>query len=162
MCIRDRSLTIRCLTDTYSIDVLEGMEQKAQVKVKKEYKEEKESFDLFWISYPRKTGKQKAWTYFKNNFAKIPFSTMIEHCKKAYTDTEKKYIPHPFTYLNQERYYDEVLQKEKSSVQLDKERILRDEKNRERERLKRMAEYNKPIETASPTEIKDMLKEWTR
>ena len=103
------SRTIRCISDTYRIDVLEGIGQKAQVKVKKEYKEEKESFDLFWIAYPRKTGKQKAWTFWKKNYAKLPLIAIMGHCKKAYVDTEKTYIPHPFTYLNQERYYDEIV-----------------------------------------------------
>ncbi len=103
------SRTIRCMSDTYRMSVLEGIGQESKVNIKKEYKEEKESFDLFWINYPRKTGKAKAWNFWKNNFSKLPVSVINKHCKEAYAGTEKQYIPHPHTYLNQERYYDEII-----------------------------------------------------
>tara|TARA_R100001129_G_scaffold183676_2_gene166669 strand:- start:9 stop:782 length:774 start_codon:yes stop_codon:yes gene_type:complete len=103
------SRTIRCMSDTYRISVIEGTGQKAEVKVKKEYKEEKESFDLFYSVYPRKQGKAKAWIHWKNNYSKLPISTIMDHCQKAYVNTEKGWIPHADTYLNQEKYYDEIV-----------------------------------------------------
>lgn len=103
------SRTIRCMSNTYRLNVLEGIGQESQVKLKKEYKEEKETFDLFWISYPRKQGKAKAWNYWKNNYSKLPLQIIMDHIKKAYTDTDKQYIPHAHTYLNQEKYWDEII-----------------------------------------------------
>ena len=41
-------------------------------------------------------------------------------------------------------------------------RIRQAEERRERERLKRIAEYNKPVDTASPEEISDILGQWTK
>ena len=105
------SRTIRCMSNTYRLNVLEGIGQESQVKIKKEYKEEKESFDLFYSVYPRKQGKAKAWIHWRNNYSKLPVSIIMEHCQKAFADTEKQYIPHANTYLNQEQYYDEIVKK---------------------------------------------------
>lgn len=71
-------------------------------------------FDAFWKSYPRKIGKgaaRKSWDKIKPSeslLAKIIFA--VEQQKKS-ADWQKengKYIPHPTTWLNQERWDDEV------------------------------------------------------
>lgn len=80
---------------------------------KKENKKEKESsFDRFWSAYPRKVGKGEA----RKAFAKIkgvPVDTMIQAVEKQKQSTQwqrdgGQYIPHPATWLNQERWEDEV------------------------------------------------------
>ena len=75
----------------------------------KSSQEEKDSFDLFYSVYPRKQGKAGAWKHWKNNYSKLPISTIMDHCQKAYVNTEKGWIPHADTYLNQEKYYDEIV-----------------------------------------------------
>jgi uncharacterized protein YdaU (DUF1376 family) len=68
-------------------------------------------FDSFWKSYPRKTDKQKALKAFeKLNPDNELLSKIISHCSAAYSGTEKRYIPHPTTYLNGSRWEDEIIQ----------------------------------------------------
>ena len=69
-------------------------------------------FEEFWDKYPRKVAKkaaQKAWDKLKND-EKIAASVNIDkHCAywKA-KDTDREYIPHPATWLNQGRWDDEI------------------------------------------------------
>ena len=70
------------------------------------------SFDDFWSKYPRKVAKKTAMQY----FAKLPMDeqelaidaldTHLEYWKIKETDTD--FIPHPATWLNQGRYFDEL------------------------------------------------------
>lgn len=72
------------------------------------------NFDQFWKIYPRKTGKgaaRRAWEKIK------PTSELYEKILQAVEQQKKsmdwqrengKYIPHPTTWLNQERWDDEV------------------------------------------------------
>lgn len=69
-------------------------------------------FDAFWKSYPRKAGKQKAQTKFEEQ---ISNGASPDDLVKASTNfraeterqqTEMRYIPHPSTFLNQERWRD--------------------------------------------------------
>ena len=73
------------------------------------FKEERDYFDLFWINYPKKTSKKDAWNFWKKNFGKLPIKVIMEHCKLAYIDTEKEFVPNPYRYLNKELYYDEII-----------------------------------------------------
>ena len=70
------------------------------------------SFDDFWRKYPRKVARKVAM----QSFAKLPpdeqemaleaLDTHIEYWKLKETATE--FIPHPSTWLNQQRFYDEL------------------------------------------------------
>ena len=70
------------------------------------------SFDDFWFKYPRKVAKKTAM----QSFARLPMDeqelaidaleTHLEYWKLKETATD--YIPHPATWLNQGRYYDEL------------------------------------------------------
>jgi DNA-binding transcriptional regulator YhcF (GntR family) len=70
-------------------------------------------FQVFWQSYPRRIGKGAARTAFKKA---LKFSTADEiiqgatayaaHCEEM--GTEKQYIPHPSTWLNGERWEDDL------------------------------------------------------
>jgi hypothetical protein len=72
------------------------------------------SFDSFWEIYPRKTGKKKALA----SWMKIApdeqltetICTAIEKQKKSdqWTRDGGQFIPHPATWLNGERWNDEV------------------------------------------------------
>ena len=77
------------------------------------------SFEQFWSRYPRKVAKKTAM----QSFAKLPMDeqelavdaleTHIEYWKLQETATE--FIPHPATWLNQGRYFDELELKPKAS-----------------------------------------------
>jgi hypothetical protein len=67
-------------------------------------------FNLFWSIYPKKVGKkecQKIWGRLKVEGGK--FMAISEHLRLAYIDTEKQFIPNPSTYLNGEKWNDEIL-----------------------------------------------------
>ena len=70
------------------------------------------SFDEFWKQYPRKIAKrvaEKSWLRLKKeeqDAALEALQTHLEYWRKA--GTEKEYIPHPSTWLNQARWEDEI------------------------------------------------------
>ena len=76
------------------------------------------SFNEFWSKYPRKVAKKAAM----QAFAKLPIDeqelavdaldTHLEYWKIKETATD--FIPHPATWLNQGRYFDELEMKAKA------------------------------------------------
>ena len=65
-----------------------------------------ERFGLFWKSYPRKEAKPAALSAFE----RLTYNEQgkaIDDCIQRYKDTEKQFIPHASTYLNQKRFNDE-------------------------------------------------------
>ena len=82
-------------------------------KVRK--KETNKDFDLFWESYPKKVGKKKVQDKFAAN--KYPIEKILKNLEKQKQSTQwqnPQYIPNPETYLNQERWEDEVMVEVKS------------------------------------------------
>lgn len=70
-------------------------------------------FNKFWKVYPRKVAKpsaQKTWNkiYFKLPSMNIILSAIQEQ-KKSDQWQDKKYIPHPSTWLNAEQWNDEII-----------------------------------------------------
>lgn len=72
-----------------------------------------ERFDIFWNEYPRKVGKgqaKKIWSKIapdKALFEKIMSALrVVKNCQQWQTD-RGQFIPHPATWLNQERWDDE-------------------------------------------------------
>jgi hypothetical protein len=76
------------------------------------------NFEDFWMKYPRKVAKKTAM----QSFNKLPIDEQelavealdahIEYWKIK--ETEMDFIPHPATWLNQGRYYDELDMKPKA------------------------------------------------
>jgi len=70
-------------------------------------------FDEFWTAYPRKIAKAVA----RKAFARLSEQQQLDACKAiddhlAYwkaKETELEFIPHPATWLNQERWEDELV-----------------------------------------------------
>lgn len=97
------------------------------------------SFDVFWNIYPKKVGKaaaQKKWDKLKPS--PELFTLITNHLRMAYVNTEKQFIPNATTYLNQERWNDEVIthgqaQPKPSLV----ERVAAQNAERERQRQSR-------------------------
>ena len=77
-------------------------------KVRK--KEVNKDFEKFWKAYPKKVGKKKVQDKFDaNNFPIDLIIKNIELQKKSDQWQNQQYIPNPETYLNQERWTDEVV-----------------------------------------------------
>lgn len=76
-----------------------------------ETKEESQAlFDEFWDLYPLKVGKAKAlksWTRLSEDDQTEALSVLPKHIR-SWDDREKRYIPHPTTWLNGRRWEDEV------------------------------------------------------
>lgn len=71
-----------------------------------------QDFDLFWENYPRKVGKgaaRKVWERIKPDaeLVEAMLETLRWQCETAQWRGERgKYIPHPVTWLRQERWSD--------------------------------------------------------
>jgi len=90
--------------------------KREKVKISEELKE---SFELIYSYYPRKTNKQaalKKWATLKPDHKLT--SKMYAHYTKAYKNTEKTFIPHFSTYLTQERWNDEIIEQPKQLLKV--------------------------------------------
>ena len=71
-----------------------------------------DGFDTFWAAYPRKEGKktaQAAWAKIKNPDIDLILDAISKQKKTIQWTKEKgSFIPHPTTWLNQERWNDDV------------------------------------------------------
>jgi hypothetical protein len=70
-------------------------------------------FDEFWSIYPRKVAKavaRKSWAKLSAEQQLMAAKAISAHCDywKA-KETELEFIPHPATWLNQERWEDELV-----------------------------------------------------
>ena len=73
-------------------------------------KESNKDFEKFWKAYPKKVGKKKVQDKFNaNNYPIDLIIKNIELQKKSEQWQNQQYIPNPETYLNQERWTDEVV-----------------------------------------------------
>lgn len=76
------------------------------------------SFDEFWSKYPRKVAKKAAMQAYarlpidEQELAVDTLDTHLEYWKLKETETD--FIPHPATWLNQGRYFDELELKPKA------------------------------------------------
>ena len=68
-------------------------------------------FDVFWSDYPRKIGKGAARAAYSKAIKKASVDTILGGLLKHEIQTMKdaQFIPHPATWLNQERWDDEVV-----------------------------------------------------
>jgi hypothetical protein len=79
-----------------------------------ENKKEYNHFETFWKTYPRKIGKKKCEQKYNLLATSKERETQIMkgleiYCNKWRVEkTNLEYIPHPYTWLNQERFLDEV------------------------------------------------------
>jgi len=73
-------------------------------------REMEEAFDKFWSIYPRRVGKRAAQLKFRKACERASISDIMKGLKKAvirFRDTEPQFIPHPATWLHQDRWLDE-------------------------------------------------------
>ena len=75
--------------------------------------EVEQAFDVFWEAYPRKIGKPAALLKFRTKNCTPILTTLLKaidaHKKsQQWVKDGGEYIPHPATWLNQERWDDEI------------------------------------------------------
>lgn len=79
-------------------------------------------FDLFWFKYPKKTGKGGAFASFKrlqkSEVAKISNALEWQIKSEQWLKDNGQYIPNPQTYINQKRFDDEPIIKQKMKNQV--------------------------------------------
>ncbi len=94
----------------------DGSEQEAKHKRsannenENENDNDNEAFDFFWKNYPRKEAKKQSRITF-NRLTKVKQKLATEDCKLRYVDTELKFVPYAASYLNGERWDDELRNK---------------------------------------------------
>jgi hypothetical protein len=80
-----------------------------------------ELFESFWKVYPRKIGKEKCKNWFKSHKPKEDLVKQmieaVEQQKKSKQWSDPQYIPHPYTWLNQGRWEDELTPAKDSTFQ---------------------------------------------
>jgi hypothetical protein len=86
-------------------------------------------FDDFWKAYPRKTNKgfaKKVFEKLKVDDAMLTKMIQAIHAqnKTVWKDKDQQYIPHPSTWLNGERWEDEIVVKQMSASDREKARIF--------------------------------------
>ena len=92
------------LTESYA-----GFNHIIRKKESKKVRNNKD-FEKFWEHYPKKVGKKKVQDKFDaNDFPIDLIIKNIELQKKSDQWQNQQYIPNPETYLNQERWTDEVV-----------------------------------------------------
>ena len=78
-------------------------------------------FESFWKVYPRKVGKEKCRNWFKSHKPKEELVQKmieaVEEQKKSKQWSDPQYIPHPYTWLNQGRWEDELTPSKDSTFQ---------------------------------------------
>jgi hypothetical protein len=78
-------------------------------------------FESFWKVYPRKIGKEKCKNWFKSHKPKEDLVKQmieaVEQQKKSKQWSDPQYIPHPYTWLNQGRWEDELTPTKDSTFQ---------------------------------------------
>jgi len=82
-------------------------------EIKEKEKPQKTEFDIFWDEYPRREGKGAARKSFEKAIKKTTLDVLLEAVRKQkqsdqWTKDNGQYIPHPATWLNQERWEDEL------------------------------------------------------
>lgn len=118
-----------------------------QENCKYKFNSTQENFEIFWEKYPKKVWKKPTWEKFKklskawelHNFdLKNIFLWLELYCEKWKIEkTPKQFIPNPLTFLNQERYYDEIIidesKKDKFKKILEQKKEIKKEETQERE-----------------------------
>jgi hypothetical protein len=76
-------------------------------------------FENFWLQYPKKVGKltaKRSWEKLSQENQQKALEAIIEHRKYwAAKGTDWEFIPHASTWLNQERFEDELVIEQKEN-----------------------------------------------
>jgi hypothetical protein len=76
-------------------------------------------FNLFWAQYPKKVGKltaKRSWEKLSQENQQKALEAIVEHRKYwVAKGTDWEFIPHASTWLNQERFEDELVIEQKEN-----------------------------------------------
>ena len=128
-------------------------------KTKKLYKKE---FDIWYSLYDKKVTKKQATSYWDRNITSEQLiDKIMNHTRMYVQNTDKQYRLDPLRYLRNEKYEDEIIIKEKSQADREKE-LLADAEERMHKQIEKQNEYWKKAEaeSASPEEISEILGKW--
>ena len=74
-----------------------------------------DTFTVFWTRYPRKVGKgAAARSWMKLGNAGEDLDAILDQCERqcaiwaTWTERDRRFIPHPATWLNQRRFEDDL------------------------------------------------------
>ena len=93
----------------------DGNQMTAQVRLGKDRLDNTmvEKFEKFWELYPRKVSKKtalKSWSKINPQYFETIIGALKEYIKSdQWTKDNGQFIPHPSTWLNQERWNDDIL-----------------------------------------------------
>ena len=124
---RERQKALQCnavVTDVKRIgNVEKEIEKEKEIEIEKSKNTlahpevsgvvEETPFDIFWKAYPRKTGKGDARKKFAKALTKTSFQNLMAALDKVKKSAQwqkdgGQFVPYPATWLNQERWDDEV------------------------------------------------------
>ena len=116
-----------------------------------------DKFDIFWLKYPNKKSKKKALQIWINKKLDKNFNDIITGLNnykktKQWMEENGKYIPHPTTFLNQERWNDDF------TIKVPQDNMELNIKKENMEFKKKWIELEN--QSASPEEAKNILAGW--
>lgn len=97
-------------------DIPIGNPDKVRLELDKVSIETIDHFETFWSAYPKKIGKDKCRRWFSSRkvddgfIGEILKALEIQKKSQQWTRDSGQYIPHPYTWLSQGRWQDEVAQ----------------------------------------------------
>lgn len=111
---RYESVTKNNESKSIEIDIEKEIDNKKEIS-----KEKSDTFETFWKAYPKKVGKEKCFNWFKSHKVDSDLLNKMLNKIEEYKNTKQwsnpQYIPHPYTWLNQGRWDDEIEQETFSS-----------------------------------------------
>tara|TARA_Y100001963_G_scaffold63728_1_gene88748 strand:+ start:4848 stop:5645 length:798 start_codon:yes stop_codon:yes gene_type:complete len=125
-------------------------------KTKKLYKKE---FEIWYSLYDKKVTKKQATTYWDRNIkSEELINKIMQHTKVYIQNTEKQYRLDPLRYLRNEKWEDEIIIKEKSQADREKE-LLADAEERMHRNILKQKQYMEKAEkdTASDEDKRRIL-----
>ena len=108
------SLSNSLYINNISIAIEEEEREKEKEREREETQRIEDSFNRFWKLYPRKVGKKAARRAFEKVMRSgVALETLVtalerQKCSKQWTKDGVQFVPHPATWLNGERWEDEV------------------------------------------------------
>ena len=123
---RERQKALQCNADVTEVKRICNAEKEIEIRDRDKSKSKntlahpevsgvviEDPFDTFWREYPRKVGKGAARKSFEKAMKKTDLKTILDAVEaqrqsSQWTKDNGQFIPHPATWLNQERWADEV------------------------------------------------------
>lgn len=106
----NKIVSLNSIRDT-SLSITHNSYTSSSSGVRNAHPDDTEEFVTFWNAYPRKVAKGAARQAFKRALKKVDYHeimTALADFRRVMAEKDKQYIPHAATWLNQERWEDEI------------------------------------------------------